>query len=215
MPAGMTHNDCEMQKDLIKPIEQFFLESNIVTTVTEGVIRKIKRSMTVPPPQFVAQAIEKDREILKRLLQQNDMRRVEAAKQVSMIAKQQAQLKAQIDQQGSPRTVELAPIELHTVLTAVGTQYVIAAEKTRTAVRPISTVIGSCYQVYSTTLFKNQIQNQYEVPEHPNSQTYRNLQEASFKADENRIQKNTINSLAQMAASAEYSVFKGRAPGPR
>ena len=69
MPAGMTHNDCEMQKDLIKPIEQFFLESNIVTTVTEGVIRKIKRSMTVPPPQFVAQAIEKDREILKRLLQ--------------------------------------------------------------------------------------------------------------------------------------------------
>ena len=45
----MTHNDCEMQKDLIKPIEQFFLESNVVPTITEGDIRSIKRQMTIPP----------------------------------------------------------------------------------------------------------------------------------------------------------------------
>lgn len=49
MPAEMTHNDCDMQRDLIKPIEQFFLESNVVTTVTEGLIRKIKHSMCLPP----------------------------------------------------------------------------------------------------------------------------------------------------------------------
>ena len=49
MPAGMTHNDCEMQKDIIKPIEQFFLESNVLPTVTEGAILKIKKHMTVPP----------------------------------------------------------------------------------------------------------------------------------------------------------------------
>lgn len=43
MPAGMTHNDCEMQKDLIKPIEQFFIESNVMPTITEGAIRTIKQ----------------------------------------------------------------------------------------------------------------------------------------------------------------------------
>ena len=86
MPAGMTHNDCEMQKDLIKPIEQFFLESNIATTVTEGNIVKIRRSMTIPPPQIKAMASEKDKETLKRLLQQNDIRRVQKARDNSLVA---------------------------------------------------------------------------------------------------------------------------------
>ena len=49
-----------MQKDLIKPIEQFFLESNALPTVTEGLIKKIKYHMKVPPPQLVALASKKD-----------------------------------------------------------------------------------------------------------------------------------------------------------
>ena len=53
MPAGMTHNDCDMLKDLIKPIEQFFLESNVVPTVTESTaIRKFKRSLYAPPAEI-------------------------------------------------------------------------------------------------------------------------------------------------------------------
>lgn len=64
----MTHNDCDMQRDLIKPIEQFFLESNVVTTVTEGLIRKIKHSMCLPPQEIQDLASEKDRETLQQLL---------------------------------------------------------------------------------------------------------------------------------------------------
>lgn len=53
MPAGMTHNDCDMLKDLIKPIEQFFLESNVVPTVTESTaIRKFKRSLHIPSAEI-------------------------------------------------------------------------------------------------------------------------------------------------------------------
>ena len=61
----MTHNECEMAKDLVKPIEQFFLESNVLPTVTEGPIRKIKQIMAEPPEEIVAQATVKDRETLK------------------------------------------------------------------------------------------------------------------------------------------------------
>ena len=69
MPVGMTHNECDMSKDLIKPIGQFFLESNVVPTVTEGTILKFRPSMVIPPTQIQEQASVKDREILKKLIQ--------------------------------------------------------------------------------------------------------------------------------------------------
>jgi hypothetical protein len=33
MPENMTHNNYDIYKDLVKPIQQFFLETNIVTTL--------------------------------------------------------------------------------------------------------------------------------------------------------------------------------------
>ena len=60
MPAGMTHNDFEMSKDIIKPIEQFFLESNVVPTVTEGAIRKFCRRLAIPPKEIQELATMKD-----------------------------------------------------------------------------------------------------------------------------------------------------------
>lgn len=69
MPAGMTHNEWDMQKDIIKPMEQFFMESNVVTTVTESTtISKFKRSLHMPPAEILAQASDKDKEVLERLL---------------------------------------------------------------------------------------------------------------------------------------------------
>lgn len=56
----MTHNDCEMAKDIIKPIEQFFLESNVVPTVTEGNIRKFCKKMIIPPSEILSLASTKD-----------------------------------------------------------------------------------------------------------------------------------------------------------
>ena len=52
----MTHNEFDMQKDIIRPIEQFFLESNVVPTVTEGNIFTIPKSMARVPPAIQAQA---------------------------------------------------------------------------------------------------------------------------------------------------------------
>ena len=75
MPAGMTHNDCEMQKDIIKPIEQFFLESNVLPTVTEGTILKIMKHMTIPPEEIRMQATEKEREALNVLLNKNESKK--------------------------------------------------------------------------------------------------------------------------------------------
>ena len=65
----MTHNEFDMQKDIIRPIEQFFLESNVVPTVTEGNIREIPKSMTCVPEAIQAQASAKDQESLLKLMQ--------------------------------------------------------------------------------------------------------------------------------------------------
>ena len=52
------------------------MESNVVTTVTESaVIKKFKRSLHMPPAEILAQATDKDKEVLERLLQQNKSKR--------------------------------------------------------------------------------------------------------------------------------------------
>ena len=50
----MTHNEFEIAKDIVKPIEQFFLESNVVPTITEGAIVKFCKNMTIPPIEMIS-----------------------------------------------------------------------------------------------------------------------------------------------------------------
>ena len=70
MPEGMTHNEFSMQKDIIKPMEQFFVESNVIPTVTEGNICKVDREMANPPSSIVEMASQKDKDVLKQLIAQ-------------------------------------------------------------------------------------------------------------------------------------------------
>ena len=75
MPIGMTHNEFDMQKDIIRPIEQFFLESNVVPTVTEGNIFTIPKSMARVPPAIQAQANEKDKQSLAKMILESENER--------------------------------------------------------------------------------------------------------------------------------------------
>ena len=80
MPATMTHNDFEIQTDLIKPIQQFFAESNVVPSLGMGTILKLKRSFTIPPVSIRNLATKKDLEQLDKMIKQLEMKRVNNAK---------------------------------------------------------------------------------------------------------------------------------------
>ena len=79
MPSTMTHNEFEVQNDLIKPITQFFLESNVVPTITVGLILKAKRTLTVPPQNIQDQASAQNKDLLSKVLKQHEIKRVKAA----------------------------------------------------------------------------------------------------------------------------------------
>jgi len=64
MPKDMTHNDFDVYKDLIQPINQFFVESNIVPTFAYGNIGKLKRAMTMPPTVVRDKTSKADLEML-------------------------------------------------------------------------------------------------------------------------------------------------------
>lgn len=49
MPKKMTHNEFDLQKDLFEPIKQFFIESNILTSVVRGQVQMIKDKYFAPP----------------------------------------------------------------------------------------------------------------------------------------------------------------------
>jgi len=68
MPANMTHNDFEIQSDLIEPLKQFFLESNVVPSLNVGKILKLKRKFTIPPPVVRQAASKSDNGQLDRII---------------------------------------------------------------------------------------------------------------------------------------------------
>jgi hypothetical protein len=49
MPKRMTHNEFDMHKDLLEPIKQFFIESNIITSFVKGNVQRVKEKYYCPP----------------------------------------------------------------------------------------------------------------------------------------------------------------------
>ena len=49
MPKKMTHNEFDILKDLMEPMKQFFIESNIVTSFVRGNVTKLKAKYFYPP----------------------------------------------------------------------------------------------------------------------------------------------------------------------
>ncbi len=45
----MSHNEFDIFKDLFEPIKQFFIESNILTSVVKGNVLKVKKKYYFPP----------------------------------------------------------------------------------------------------------------------------------------------------------------------
>jgi len=79
MPATMTHNDFEVQSDLIEPLKQFFSESNVLPSLGIGNIQKLKRKFTIPPDSIRKQATPAENERLDRLLKQLELKRGKCA----------------------------------------------------------------------------------------------------------------------------------------
>jgi fermentation-respiration switch protein FrsA (DUF1100 family) len=75
MPATMTHNDFDIQTDLIDPLKQFFLESNVVPTLGVGSILKLKRKFTIPPESFRKFASKKDNDQIDCMLRQIELKK--------------------------------------------------------------------------------------------------------------------------------------------
>lgn len=70
----MTHNDFDMMTDLIEPLKQFFLESNVVPSLGVGAIRKIKRKFTIPPASIRHYASKHENDQLDRMIRQLELK---------------------------------------------------------------------------------------------------------------------------------------------
>jgi len=64
----MTHNEYDMNTDLVEPLKQFFLESNVVPSLGVGPIRKIKRKFTIPPASIRQHASKEHNEHVERMI---------------------------------------------------------------------------------------------------------------------------------------------------
>ena len=77
MPKNMTHNDYDIHSDLVKPIQQFFTESNITMTLaTSSQTKEAKQALSMPPSIIIEKASPKDVQILQRMIKQIDAKRV-------------------------------------------------------------------------------------------------------------------------------------------
>ena len=77
----MTHNDYDIRKDVIQPISQFFIESNIVPTLAVGDIKLLKRPFTIPPEKMRMTASKSENALLTRMLKQQEIQRVKRAQE--------------------------------------------------------------------------------------------------------------------------------------
>lgn len=77
MPQNMTHNEYDIYSDLVKPIQQFFIESNITMTLATSLnIKQPKTALTMPPKVIIDKTPPKDIEILQRMIKQVNAKRV-------------------------------------------------------------------------------------------------------------------------------------------
>lgn len=71
MPETMTHNEFDTQKDLVRPIAQFFVESNIVPTFCiSKEVKRVKHRWQIPPKPVVDLCSAKEQDMLKRMIKQ-------------------------------------------------------------------------------------------------------------------------------------------------
>ena len=69
MPKNMTHNDYDIHSDLVKPIQQFFIESNITMALATSLqVKQVKSALTMPPSIIIEKASAKDIQILQRMI---------------------------------------------------------------------------------------------------------------------------------------------------
>jgi hypothetical protein len=71
MPRKMTHNEFDIMKDLLEPIKQFFIESNILTSVVKGNVQRIKDKYFFPPKIIKDQANDDNQVRVPSLLKKN------------------------------------------------------------------------------------------------------------------------------------------------
>jgi hypothetical protein len=64
MPKKMTHNEFDILRDLLEPMKQFFIESNIVTSFVRGRVTKIKDKYYFPPKIIREAGTEEEKKTL-------------------------------------------------------------------------------------------------------------------------------------------------------
>ena len=65
----MTHNDCDLLKDLVLPIQTFLLESNVTVSIADSKhVQTPKPNALVPPPCLLSKASAQDQLAIAKLL---------------------------------------------------------------------------------------------------------------------------------------------------
>lgn len=77
MPENMSHNEYDVYTDLVKPIHQFFTETNVLTTLSQRFfVRQPHWQLTLPPACIIDKTPSDVRTQLAQLIKNTETKRI-------------------------------------------------------------------------------------------------------------------------------------------